>query len=209
MKGLGFIFLVLAVWSMAITRPAHADMDCKIYSAPLPSKQITCDFELNQWLKTNKSSCDPSYYCKDGRDAVVKSVGSFHSSGSGTMEFKFDDYRGHQQTFSQPIPDDDKKPECNSVFRIFDSDGDKNTLFSCFDGGKWSSQRYLFPNGCAAESIASGSPIPKKGSEAIFGVDENTQVYVLGPNPNSPVPGANAELLFVGTDCGKVIKSSK
>jgi hypothetical protein len=60
MKGLLFA-AVLAV-SCALAAVSRADMDCRVFSGPkLPSgQQIRCDFELNQWLRSAKASCDPS-----------------------------------------------------------------------------------------------------------------------------------------------------
>jgi hypothetical protein len=172
-------FVGFALAGLILPTCAMADFDCKLYSGPLPAKQITSDGTLNEWLKDSHAT-DPN--------GSLKLLGSFVDS-SGSLVFRYQS--GSSDTpieyqFNIPVPTstDGKCEQPSTFFK------DVQHQYSCYDGGKWSSSLWVTRN-----------------AQLPAGMAENTQVYSLSANPMDPAGARNA-LLFGGKDCGKLASDS-
>jgi len=157
---------------------AHADFNCKLYAAPNHSVEISSDGTLNDWLKANHAT-DPS--------GSLRYIGNFVDN-SGNLEFKYlapssDDANSTGPANEQlgPVPKEASgKCDQPSSFLVHDV----IQKFSCYD---WSPHFWR-------STSAFPQDLPYK-----------TDLYVLGPNPNSP-NGNRVTLLLGGSDCDKVAK---
>ena len=213
MQNLGAIGITLAALAMALlANAAHADFDCKLYTGPLPAKQIGSDTSLSYWLKTIHSDCNPSDWCSDGKLNQLKLVGSFGSDWTHHIVFK--NVNGEETTFKMATPDKEEKANLGTDCSFIIPKMGNNNTFSCYDGGNWSSNVSVMPGdslpGSLADAISQkkiSSLYPSQKAVKPYVVDENTRVLVLGQGPNKQIDGANSELFFAGNDCGKVAKS--